>query len=161
MTEPLVVDPTRAQLATVMRWLKKEEFEDESGFYCNRSIIRNSFRNSEMKCLLIGRVVAGFAIYSLNTSYSAIDILEIRPGYRRKGYGRKFVGYLINMLFTQGASRIVIECAPHSSESFWRDLGFVEQKDKPSMFGNPKLELRSWPNPSFEKVSPEAAHPSI
>ena len=162
MTEPLVVDATKAQLETVMRWLKKEALEEESGFYCNRSIIRNSFRNSEMKCLLIGRVVAGFAIFRLNTSYSAIDILEIRSGYRRNGYGKMFAGCLINMLFTQGATRIVIECAPHSSEPFWRSLGFVDRKDnKHNMFGNPKLELSSWSNPSFERCSPEAGCTSI
>lgn len=147
MTEPLVVDATKAHLDTVIRWLRKEEIEEEAGFYCNRSIIRESFRKSEMKCLLVGRVVVGFAILSMHTSYSAIDIFEIRSRYRRKGYGRKFAGYLINMLMTQGPRRIFIECAPRTSEQFWRGLGFVDREATPSMFGNPRLELRTWPSP--------------
>lgn len=143
MTEPLIVDATKAQLETVIRWLRKEDREESSGFYCNRSIIRNSFSKNEMKCLVIGRVVVGFAIFSFNTSSSAIDILEIRTGYRQKGYGTKFARYLINMLFTQGAPCIAIECSPHISAQFWRKFGFVDQVMKPCIFGNPKLELRS------------------
>ena len=161
MTEPLVVDATKAQLDTVIRWLRKEERGEMSGFYCNRSIIRNSFRNSEMKCILIGRVVVGFASFSLNTSNSAIDIFEIRSGYRKNGYGKKFASYLINMLFAQGAPLINIECSPHASERFWRDLGFVDKEVKSSKFGNPKLELRSLSNPSFKRDASKAAYPSI
>lgn len=145
MTEPLIVDATRAQLQTVIRWLRKEELEEEAGFYCNRSIIRDSFRKSEMKCVIVDRVVVGFAIFSLNTSHSKIDIFEIRSRYRRKGYGKKFASYLIDMLFTQGAKCIFIECSPRASEKFWRGLGFVDTEAIPSMFGNPRLELRTWP----------------
>jgi len=161
MTEPLIVDATKAQLETVIRWLRKEALEEKGGFYCNRSIIRSSFRKSEMKCIVIGRVVVGFAIISLNIQNSAIDIFEIRSGYRNKGYGKKFASYLINLLFTQGSPLIKVECSPHASEWFWRELGFVDREAKPSMFGNPKLELRSLFNYSFEQGTPKAASPSI
>lgn len=146
MTEPMVVDATRAQLETVVRWLKKEHLEElngMSGFYCNRSIIRNSFRENRMKCLTIDRVLAGFATFHFSTSYSAIDIFEIRPGYRRNGYGKKFAGHLINMLLAQGAPYIAIECSPASSERFWRGLGFRDREAKVHTWGNLKLEFRA------------------
>lgn len=144
MPSPQVVDPTSAQLNTVLRWLKREHDEDlggASGFYCNRSIIRDSFRASEMKCLVIGRIVIGFATFRLRDSYSALDILEIRPGYRQRGYGNQFAQYMINHLFSGGAPYILVECAPRSSERFWRRLGFAYKNHRVNMCENPKLEL--------------------
>lgn len=147
MDETKIVDATRAQAETVIRWLKDEHLNElggKSGFYCNRSIVRRAARESEMKCLIAGRAVIGFAIFGRST----IDIFEIRPAYRGLGYGRHFAAHIIQMLFNNGAKDIDVECAPAESESFWRSLGFVEQEEKYQTWGgNLKLVLRS--NSSF------------
>ncbi|MEF8731702.1 MAG: GNAT family N-acetyltransferase [Candidatus Accumulibacter meliphilus] len=140
-----IIDPTKSQLETVIRWLKKEhlnELHGSSGFYCNRSIIRKPYRHSQMKCLMTGHLIVGFAIFSLDTTYSAIDILEIRPAYRGNGYGRLFATQMINFLFSGGAPYVAVECSPITSEPFWRNLGFVDEEKKYSSWENPKLILR-------------------
>ncbi len=144
MTEVRVADPTHAQLQTILRWLKREHVEDlesSGGFYCNRAIIRQSFKESEIKCLILGRTIIGFTTFRLSSAYSAIDIFEIRPGYRQRGYGKNFAQHMINFLFTEGAPHITVECAPRSSEQFWRSLGFVESGKKYHDWSNPRLSL--------------------
>jgi hypothetical protein len=148
-----ITDPTKAQLETVIRWLKKEHLEElhgESGFYCNRSMIRESFRDSEIKCIVKARSVIGFSTFRLGGNYSAIDILEIRSAHRRNGHGRLLATHMIQMLFQAGAPYIAIQCSPSSSEPFWRSLGFIDQEAKYGSWGNPKLVLRPGPNNSFK-----------
>ncbi len=144
MPEIKFIDPEKSQLETVLRWLKKEhlgELEGCSGFYCNRDTIRQAFRASEMKCLMLGKKVIGFAIFNLRINPRPIDIFEIRPGYRQKGYGKIFANHIINLLLSSGAKYIVVECSPRSSEPFWRSLGFVYKGEKSHVMGNPKLHL--------------------
>ena len=142
MAQTSVVDATKAQAETVIRWLKDEhlnELEGLSGFYFNRSIIRSAAQYSEMKCLLLGRKIIGFAVFASMT----INIFEIRPNARGQGFGRHFATNIINMLFDRGAPEINVECSPRSSEPFWRGLGFVEKEDMYQSWGsNPKLVLR-------------------
>jgi len=141
---PLIVDASEGQLATVVRWLRKEHLDELSGlsgFYLNRSIIRAACRASEMKCLLVGRWVVGFAIFRIGTGYGAIDILEIRPEFRGRGLGRHLAVHVIQMLFSQGAPLITVECSPPQSEGFWRELGFVDRVGALTAGLHRKLEL--------------------
>ena len=145
MKKPTIIDGTAVQAETVIRWLKAE-FESGlsgGGFYQNRSIIRRAARNSEFKCYVSGRTVVGFTVFTLGSSRFAIDILEIRQKYRGVGYGQAFAMEVIKMLFNGGASHIEVECAPTSSEAFWRKLGFISMESRYSSMGNPKLMLRA------------------
>ena len=157
MPEAFVVDSQATHLRTVFRWLKREhleDFEGMSGFYLHRSIIRKAFQESEMKCLVVGRIVVGFATIRLRESYSRIELFEIRPGYRNKGYGRQFAAYIIRFLLSKGAPYIAVECSPQTSESFWRSLGFETHEAKPHMYANPKLWLRAHgPNSSLQATA--------
>lgn len=146
--DALIVDASKGQLETVVRWLSREhlgELGGLSGFYCNRDIIRQAFRSSEMKCLVIGRRVVGFAIYRASATYGAIDILEIRPGFRRQGFGRELADGLVCMLFALDVPHIYVECAPVASEPFWRSLGFVDRCGSSPKGPNTKLVLRNEP----------------
>lgn len=148
MKEALVVGATIAQAETVIRWLKFELTED-GGFYHNRSIIRRAARSDEMRCLCLGRIILAFAVFTKGLRYSAIDILEVRPRYRGRGYGGALAVHIIGLLLANGADEIHVECMPRESESFWRRLGFIDNDASLSSWGNPKLILRSWPNNSF------------
>lgn len=134
-----------AQAETVIRWLQREWVSepDGSGFYHNRSIIRQAARSGEMMCLRAGTTITGFAVFTLGPSRAKIDIFEVRPGYRGCGLGRRLAAHIVRMLVSKGASRIELECAPRSSESFWRALGFVDQEGRTSAWENPKLVLES------------------
>lgn len=143
MIETSIALGTPAQAETVIRWLKKEWVGDPDGggFYHNRSIIRQAARNGEMTCLLAGETIVGFAVFTFGRSRAKIDIFEIRPGYRGRGFGHHLAVHIVQMLVSQGASRVELECAPRSSEAFWRTLGFVDQEGRASAWENPKLVL--------------------
>lgn len=118
---------TKAQSETVIRWLKEEHVNHlcgEGGFYCNRNIIRDAVKGSEMKVLKLGRKIIGFAVFSRR----GIDIFEIRPEYRGQGHGRCFAEHLVMELFSGGSEELEVQCAPRESRHFWGKLGFVEKQ---------------------------------
>ena len=143
-----IADASASQAETVIRWLKAELATDliGGGFYHNRSIIRKAARNSEMKCLASGRNVLGFSVFTLGQARFAIDILEIRSEYRGLGYGHMLAMNVAEMLFSRGAPHIEVECAPRSSEPFWRKLGFVNHEEAYIARSNPKLILHARPS---------------
>ena len=134
-------DATRAQAENAIRWLKAEVSE-EGGFYHNRGIIREAARDSEMKCLCLGRRVLGFAVCTHSNPRAKIDIFEIRPRYRGQGLGRLFASRVFDILFTNAARSIQVECAPRSSQPFWIKLGFSPEPGQPATGSNPRLTLR-------------------
>lgn len=155
MIETSIVVGAPPQAETVIRWLKKEWLgnPDGGGFYHNRSIIRQAARNGEMTCLRDGKTIIGFAVVTLGRDRAKVDILEVRPGYRGRGFGRHLAAHIVRMLVSQGAPRIELECAPRSSEAFWRALGFVDQEGPASAWENPKLALESRAADAFEETS--------
>ena len=137
MIETSIVVGAPPQAETVIRWLKKEWVcnPDGGGFYHNRSIIRQATRNGEMTCLRDGKTIIGFAVVTLGRDRAKVDILEVRPGYRGRGFGRHLAAHIVRMLVSQGAPRIELECAPRSSEAFWRALGSWIKKGPPVLGG--------------------------
>jgi len=86
----LTIGPaTSQQLAEVLGWLEQEQLEMSEGFYCNRDIIVQSFGSGEMYCAISQQSVVGFVLHTLKTAGSSIDILEIRPSHRRRGFGKQ------------------------------------------------------------------------
>jgi GNAT superfamily N-acetyltransferase len=58
---------------------------------------------------------------SLNSTSS---ILEVRLDRRGQGIGRAVVAELLEMAVASGEGLLWIDCAPSSSEPFWRKMGF-------------------------------------
>lgn len=144
-----VIDATRARAESVIRLLEHENEKylgGASGFYCNRGIIRRSARESRMRCFKVDRSIAGFATFTVYRKHSAIEIFEILPPFRGLGLGRQLAMYMIDLLLSMGLSHISVECAPQSTEPFWRKVGFESNEGVGKPFGNPKLILRSTPN---------------
>lgn len=155
MHQATIIKPTTSQCETVIKWLKQEHLSqslDKSDFYYNRKNIRQALRDNKMICLAANGLIVGFSIYSLNKQHTAIDIFEIRPGYRRKGYGQQFAKHLLKMLIDQGASNIKIECSPATSEKFWRKLGFTSFDKEKNEFSNPILIFSNLILPGFTKA---------
>ena len=92
----------------------------ERGFWCNRDMIKDAWSEGELWVLAQCNNVIAFAALS----WSGIDFLEVRPGYRRKGFGRRLALYCIDMFKEKGRSDIIIEFAPKTSVVFWQSLGF-------------------------------------
>ena len=122
----LAIGPaTRSQLYEVLGWLEREEIESGEGFYCKRDLIEQSFNDGDMNCATFGSEVVGFVIHTIKSHGAALDIMAIHPAHRRRGFGRELALYAIDKLFQLGADFVTVRCAPRSSETFWRCLGFA------------------------------------
>jgi len=119
-----IVAASDVQFAEVLRWLEREERESFEGFYCKRDDLAESQAKGEMFCACSGDYPVAFVTMAVK-SVGYIELLEVHPSHRRKGFGRKLAAHAISQLFFLGAPSISVTCAPRSSESFWRALGFV------------------------------------
>ena len=131
-------------LESILDWLREERSKTGEGFYCNKSIIISSHHNGEVHVALENEFVVGFVgdhLYSYSKG-SSIDILEVHPKHRNRNIGKTLALGTISRLFELGAELVSVECAPRSSEGFWRKLGFKLKDDIPdSIEENPILIL--------------------
>jgi GNAT superfamily N-acetyltransferase len=118
-------DPT--DLAEIEAWLR-EEFElagTGRGFWCNMGIINSAADKGQLSIIREhkqGRVV-GFSV--VGSGGGSIDIIEVHPVHRGKGYGRLLVQHCIQAAKQAGADEVEVLCEPASSIPFWQYLGFV------------------------------------
>lgn len=143
-----VVASSEKYLENILDWLKKEQNRTGEGFYCNKDIIVDSHQEGEVHVALDNDIVVGFVVdhlYSYSKG-SSIDILEVHPHNRHRGIGKALALNSISRLFELGAELVNVECTPHSSEAFWRKLGFSPSHDiQSSTSGNPRLILKKQP----------------
>ena len=57
------------------------------------------------------------------------SVLEVRHDRRRQGIGGWFVAYLIEQARERGDQQLSVECAPASSQHFWRSMGFYVERE--------------------------------
>ena len=126
----------------ICSWLEQEKLEDFSGFYFKKDELAESLAAGEMFCGTLNGSAIAFATFSIKSS-GYVDIMEVSPSQRRRGYGRQLALFTINHLIESGMDSIYVTCAPRSSESFWRSMGFVTHTAY--AHEHPRLVLRSAP----------------
>lgn len=67
------------------------------------------------------------------------SVLEIRYDKRGQGIGREFVDYLIAKAREAGSRSLSVECAPHTSQAFWRRMGFTVSLEGNKLVGRREL----------------------
>lgn len=128
---------TEQSLAETLDWLEREQTESSEGFFCNKDTIVASHAAGELFCGLTNDHVAGFVVHNRKSAGASIDILEVHPQHRRRGFGSQLAVHAIGRLFAAGAAFVTVQCSPRSSEPFWRSLGFLPQDSYPSRAGEP------------------------
>ena len=73
----------------------------------------------------IDEFAIGFVIYRIDEYISKIDIAEINPKYRKKGYGRKMINDCLNHFKNHGVLVTELYCEPKSSEKIWKNFDFL------------------------------------
>ena len=116
--------PKTEQHAEILRWLEDEDRKSGEGFYCNRNVITRCFNESRLHCLTEEQQVVAFAVFKKYGVGSEIGILEVHPASRGRGLGTILATHLFGHLRGLGATSVEVECAPESSEIFWRAMGF-------------------------------------
>lgn len=125
----LEFNPTKAHLAAIKEWLKKEREETNEGFYCNWEVIERAFNNKLVFIGLYNREPVGFMVYYLSAPKLIYDIIEIKPSHRDKGLGKKMVLDSIKYFKEKGVTKVEVDSINEGSEQFCKKLGFVIDDD--------------------------------
>jgi GNAT superfamily N-acetyltransferase len=122
-------NPILSDLEHIKDWLIKEDKELNEGFYCNWNKIEKSFQNNKLITLQVNENTIGFIVWSSSSICADIDILEIKPEYRKKGFGKIFFEQVSNYFLNEGYLVIKLFCSPKESEGFWKNMGFKKFPD--------------------------------
>jgi GNAT superfamily N-acetyltransferase len=118
--------PTQLDLEKIEKWLIEEDRESNEGFYCNWTIITKAFKNKELVTLDFKESPIGFLVWSNCENYAEIDIFEIHPEHRKKGFGQVFFDKISENFKRKEFIAIKLFCSPRESEKFWKKMGFIK-----------------------------------
>ena len=136
-----ILEADDARIAEIEVWLDSEEVAyDEAlelwendyegdrpvrGFRCNWDSAKRWRKegHTPMVVLVVDDRAVGFL--------AGMDILEIKPGLRGKGYGKLLADHMVQAARDEGRSVVEITVAPSTAEPFWWRMGFtlVEEHD--------------------------------
>jgi GNAT superfamily N-acetyltransferase len=144
ITQDVIFKVSNRTMSKIEDWLKIEHDFLGDGFYCNIDAIKHIHSKGHMAVIIWNNLPVGFMVWdSYEKDERTIEIAEIHPRYRSMGLG----GFLLNSLEIKfeedGVKRCTLECAPASSEAFWKSNGFIdypEDKDRLSyIYSNKRL----------------------
>jgi GNAT superfamily N-acetyltransferase len=143
----LKTSPTQFDLKKIEEWLVQEDREFNEGFYCNWTIIKNAFIDKRFVTLDFNESPIGFLVWSIGTIHVEIDILEIKPDYRKKGIGHTFLEKISEYFKLKGFLAIKLFCSPIESERFWKKIGFIrfpelEYSESELTYFKPLIEIQ-------------------
>ncbi|TCD03223.1 GNAT family N-acetyltransferase [Pedobacter psychroterrae] len=121
--------PSQDDIDEIESWLVAEEQASHEGFYCNWSIILQSFEDKKAALLIVEEKAIGFITWFERDKVATIQIAEIKPEERKKGYGRYLAEHLFGKLLKKGFVVLDLHCQPARSEAVWKKLGFVRFTD--------------------------------
>lgn len=115
---------TRDDLSPIEAWLKSEWEANgrECGFYNNLDIIAKGQSRGDLSVVVRSRDEFPVGFY-LGTKES-MDIMEIRPEFRRQGLGRRLAKHGLGRIRKSGEFGVLIMCQPVESIQFWQAMGF-------------------------------------
>lgn len=133
----ITFSPAEKQLREIEKWLITERKKIGEGFYCNWSNIEYSFEKLQMAVISIKNKSIGFATWEVTDFKCArIEIVEIKPIYRKKGIGRILTNSLFDFLRDKGVCAVELQCSPETSKPFWISMGFTEFPDSPEKYSS-------------------------
>ena len=111
---------TERDVTAIRAWLRSDR--GGSVFCGNWSMIEGGQATGYLSvlCGVNDNQVVGFLL----STDSSLDIMEIRPSFRRAGLGRMLAQHGLSRIERSGQFGVLIECAPHTSIPFWKKLGF-------------------------------------
>ena len=126
-----IIHPTQKHLADIKNWLIEEHNTSNSGFYCNWSIIAQGFSEKNLSVITENGLAIGFVVYSFYDFQAIIDIAEIKPTERKKGYAKILIGGILEHFRSTGYLVCRLFCSPEDSQPFWKKIGFKNFPDMP------------------------------
>lgn len=118
--------PSSEDIHEIEQWLLQEDKKTGEGFYCNWHLIMSSYNEEKLATISIDTNPVGFVTWQENEKTATISIAEINPKFRSKGLGRNLIATLFNRLRENGICVTDLQCAPASSETAWKKMGYQE-----------------------------------
>jgi len=119
--------PTDQQVDDIEQWLIEERDSSNEGFYCNWTIIKSFFKRGELAVLIVENNPVGFCCWQKTSELSGqINIFEIKPDFRGKGFGTQFTNELEKFFVSKNVCVIDLQCVPEESEGFWKKHNFID-----------------------------------
>jgi ribosomal protein S18 acetylase RimI-like enzyme len=115
---------TPEDLSGIELFLRQEYAKTGRGFWHNWKCITDGQQVGDVYVVVQRGTekVLSFCLCSLGRG--DMSIIEVRPGYRRKGLGRYMTRWALDQLKDRGHIGVEIECAPEASLRVWRKMGF-------------------------------------
>ena len=137
-------NPSLINLSEIEGWLIEEDRKNNEGFYCNWKLIKKSFEEKCLAVISFNNSAIGFITWYESELVATIDICEIKPTERGKGYLKILFTEVCAFFLKKNIVTLSLECAPASSEVVWRKLGFIDFPEMPKLgiysdYGNKKL----------------------
>jgi GNAT superfamily N-acetyltransferase len=125
--------PDINQLNEIKEWLLVEDRKERyAGFYCNwHNSVEYSISRNEIAIVLLDGQPIGFLTWLGDKKVTKIQIAEVKPGFRKRGYGRLLVDAVLNKLQQQGCMVAYLHCQPAKSEKAWKKIGFKQYPNLP------------------------------
>lgn len=119
-------DIEKRELDEIENWLKEESKTSKNSFYNYWNTIIKSYSEKRMAILKNEKNVIGYLIWSIGDIYVEIDILEIKPVFRKKGIGKYFINEISEYFKKKGFLVMKLFCKSKESEMFWRKMEFIK-----------------------------------
>jgi len=128
----------------VLEWLKAEQEQGGTGFYCNRNVIEKSFASGAGLCAIAEGRIVGFAVFQMFADGGDVHIIEVEPSARGQGLGSRLLLAAVDALRRLGAKYVDVECTSADGEAICRCHGFedyIDPRNYRSEWDNPLLRL--------------------
>lgn len=127
----IINKPNIEQLAEIKKFLIEENKLNKEGFFCNWKTIEKSFSENCLFALDLSGKIIGFLTWTNHENqFLEIDIMEINPIHRKKGFGKIFYKKVEKYFKSNNFIAIKLFCEPEISEIFWKKMGFIKFPDR-------------------------------
>ncbi|QGY45775.1 GNAT family N-acetyltransferase [Maribellus comscasis] len=130
MNLKVLFNPTQQHFEEIKKWLQEEDNSSNEGFFCQIDTIENSYRKNRLIVIVKDDVAIGFLSYYYYNRIVNIEIAEVKPNERKKGYCKKLLQLSFSWFVKKGALVAQLFCAPASSEKIWKRMGFINFPDE-------------------------------
>lgn len=130
-----VSDRNYDYVSEIEEWLRKEFKDLNTGFYDKMDSIFSSIMSGKAFIARLESEIIGFATFWTSEKIITIDFLEIKPAFRRKGFGDVFARRIVNHFKKQRCLVIKLKSIDEDSTAFWEKLDYINISKLP--FRNP------------------------
>jgi len=129
-----------------MAIMSRDLIEGGLGWSWRPERVARSIRNRDTIAVVAdtGKTLAGFAIMWVGVDHARLNLLAVRPEFRRQGIGRRLIEWLEESALVAGTSIIYLEMRAknHQALSFYRRLGYRTVAVMPGYYQGRESALR-------------------